>query len=229
MAGTSEEESGSLMLNPPMAEDVKILKHYLSSQSAIGAPVAKPYSVVSNTPGAPIVYLRLTRKRPGLQVGQTPGLKQREIMEQVLGRVRDDVVDLFFAKLHPCFPIIDEKTFRDLWQKDRARISSTLICNIYAAALHFWQTSERLTHQAQPDLTFMWNQAVSALHEDFLGATMSTTHASLLDLIGRPVLSIAGNVVTLERTVSLAHSLGLHRDPMGWHTTKHEKEIRVRL
>lgn len=86
-------------------------------------------------------------------------------------------------------------------------------------------TTSLLTMHGQ----FIWNQAVAAIQEDFQGSTISTVHASLLDLIGRPVLSITGNIVTLGRTVTLAHSLGLHRDPTDWNATEHEKNVRIRL
>ncbi|KAM3420250.1 hypothetical protein BST61_g3538 [Cercospora zeina] len=212
-----------------MAEDIEVLEHYLTSQGAARSTIAKPYSVISTAPGKPIVYLTVPRRRQGLRTENEPGQKQREIMENVLGKLRDDVVELYFTKLHPCFPVIDEKTFKDLWIHDRSRISAPLLCDIYAAALHFWHTSESLQPYSQPDLSFMYNQAVSALQEDFLESTITTVHAALLDLVGRPVMSISGNVITLGRTVTLAHSLGLHRDPANWRATQHEKSVRVRL
>ncbi|KAF2163958.1 hypothetical protein M409DRAFT_57062 [Zasmidium cellare ATCC 36951] len=157
VAGTSPTES-SLILNPPMAEDIEILEHYLTSNGPGGASTGKPYSLISSAPGNPIIYLTVPRRRQGLSTAVDPGRTQREVIEQ-----------------------------------------------------------------------FLWNQAVAAIQEDFLGSTISTVHASLLDLIGRPVLSITGNIVTLGRTVTLAHSLGLHRDPTNWKATEHEKNVRIRL
>lgn len=61
-------------------------------------------------------------------------------------------LDRYFDKLHPCFPILDEKTFHEVWQKDSNRLSSALVCDIYASALHFWNTSERLKQHPRPDL-----------------------------------------------------------------------------
>lgn len=103
------------------------------------------------------------------------------------------------------------------------------MCDVYASALHFWRTAAQLSQHPQPDLVFIWNQAVAAIQEDFLGSTISTVHASLLDLVGRPVLSITGNVTTVGRTVTLSYSLGLHRDPTSWKATEHEKAVRIRL
>jgi hypothetical protein len=116
-----------------------------------------------------------------------------------------------------------------MWQKDRDRISPTLICDLYASALLFWDKSEVLRHHAQPDAQFIWNQAVTALQEDFMEPTISTVHAALLDMVGRPVLSVTGNIVNAGRIVTLAHSLGLHRDPTLWRATVHEKNVRIKL
>jgi hypothetical protein len=82
------------MLNPPMAEDIQILEHYLTSNATVGTATGKPYSVIPSAPGKPIVYLTVPRRREGLRVGIKPGMKQREIMEQVLGPLKDEVVKL---------------------------------------------------------------------------------------------------------------------------------------
>lgn len=54
-------------------------------------------------------------------------------------------------------------------------------------------------------------------------------HAALLDMVGRPVFGIQGNIVDAGRTVALAQSLGLHRDPSQWRAREHEKGVRIRL
>src|SRR5689334_3269495 len=96
----------------------------------------------------------------------------------------------YFDHLHPCFPVLDEKTFSDMWHKDNDRISSTLICDLYASALLFWNKSEELRHHPRPDAQFIWNQAVAALQDDFMAPTISTVHAALLDMVGRPVMQV---------------------------------------
>ena len=103
------------------------------------------------------------------------------------------------------------------------------MCDIYACTLLFWNYSPVLKQYPRPDLTFAWNQAVTALQDDFMSPMISTVHATLLDMIGRPILQITGNIVNAGRVVTLAHSLGLHRDPTSWKATDHEKNVRVRL
>ena len=62
-----------------------------------------------------------------------------------------------------------------------------------------------------------------------MAPTISTVHAALLDMIGRPVMQVTGNIVNAGRVVTLAHSLGLHRDPTLWKARTHEKNVRIRL
>lgn len=100
---------------------------------------------------------------------------------------------------------------------------------MYAPALLYWQRSEVLRQHPRPDLNFVWNNAVTALQDDFLGPTISTTHAALLDMVGRPVGAVIGNIVNAGRVVTLAQSLGLHRDPSLWNSSAHEKNVRIRL
>jgi hypothetical protein len=216
------------MMNPHMAEDITILEQYLSHKPMSQA-MSKPYRTIPTSSGNPIVYLTVPRKRKGLKLSTDPGSTQREIIEQVLGPHASEVRQLYFTSLHFCFPIIDEQTFQHLWQHDSERISSTLMCDIYASALLYWKRSDMLRGYPRPDLNFVWNQAVSALQEDFLGPTISTVHAALLDMVGRPVGAVTGNIVNAGRVVTLAQSLGLHRDPSSWNCTTHEKNVRIRL
>lgn len=64
--------------------------------------------------------------------------------------------------------------------------------------------------------------------EDFLSPSMATVNAAILDQIGRPSVSIIANVTLCGRTISLAQTFGLHRDPTKWNITEHEKANRVR-
>ncbi|KAH7089031.1 fungal-specific transcription factor domain-containing protein [Paraphoma chrysanthemicola] len=227
-ASTAQPEA-SVIMNPHMAEDIIVLEQYLTSKPTIASTAAGPYNTVSTSSSGPIVYLTVPRRRKGLAPSIDPGYTQREIIEQVLSPFADEVCQLYFSYLQPCFPILDEYTFRDLWSRDRTNISSALLCDMYAAALVYWDRSATLRQHPRPDVNFVWNQAVVALRDDFMGPTISTVHAALLDLVGRPVGAITGNIVNAGRVVTLAQSLGLHRDPTTWKVTRHEKNVRIRL
>ncbi|KAK5683437.1 hypothetical protein LTS10_004969 [Elasticomyces elasticus] len=227
-ATRTSDESSPLMMNPTMAEDVDVLERHLVSHGGVGVLETRPYIRISNSLGESIVYRTVPRQRKGLQNRPNPGVAQREIMENVLGPFSKDVVHLYFDRVQPCFPILDEASFWDLWKKDPMRISSTLMCDIYAVALLYWNTSHKLRQHQQPDTQFAWNQAVMALRDDFMAPSMTTVHAALLDMLGRPIYQVTGNIVNAGRSVTLAHSLGLHRDPSTWRMNDTEKNLRTR-
>ena len=215
-----------------MAEDITVLQQHLSSTSTRNErrPPSKLYSTISTGPGgSPVVYLTLLRRRRGLRNAVDPGRAQREIIENVLGPSAPEVRRAYFDHLHPCFPVLDEITFSKMWLNDPDSISSTLVCDLYASALQVWGRSAALCRQTRPDSHFIWNQAVAALQDDFMAPTISTVHAAVLDLLGRPVIGVAGNIVNAGRIVTLAQSLGLHRDPSSWKATSHEKSVRINL
>lgn len=89
---TATRTQSSLLLNPPMAEDVE----FLAAHSPGGA---KPYSVMSS--GSAIVYLTVPRVREGLAQAET-GNSQKEIFEQILGSCQGDLLDLYILPI--CLP-----------------------------------------------------------------------------------------------------------------------------
>ncbi|KAK5127651.1 hypothetical protein LTR85_006992 [Meristemomyces frigidus] len=212
-----------------MAEDIEVLEQYLPAQNMARGCATKPYSLISNAPGKSVIYLTVPRRRKGLRSTTDPGSAQREILEQILGPLKSEVIRVYFEFVHPCFPVLDEIAFNEFWEPDPARIPSSLICEILASTLLFWHNSPVLKQHPRPDLSFAWNQAVTALQEDFMAPTVATVHSALIDMVGRPILQMTGNIVNAGRTASLAHSLGLHRDPTTWKAAEHEKAVRVRL
>lgn len=244
-----------MLMTPPMAEDLKVLEQYLTSDVADNATSSEPYvRVSSSSKDDSIVYLSLPRQRQsshlvvsidhvdvpwladmsslihagkGLQATVDPGRAQREIMEQILGEQKVEVLRLYFRKIHPCLPVIDEASFWSMWQGDRARISSPLLCQMYAVSLVFWHCSPALRDRGQPDMAFAWNMAVVALRDDLLAPCKTTVHASLLVITGRPTIGVTGNVVKAGSMITLAHSLALHRDPTSWQIPQAEKRIRI--
>ncbi len=131
--------------------------------------------------------------------------------------------------MNPAFPVIDMEPFMLLYNEDSAQLSSTLVCDVYAISITFWNQSSKLKRFPCPDHAFAWNLAVKSLHDDFLGPGSTTLQAALLDLAGRPETSITGNGVNNGRIVALAYSLGLNRDAKDWQISAAEKNLRSRL
>lgn len=135
----------------------------------------------------------------------------------------------FFERINPAFPVLDYETFMKAYQSNNVDLSSTIVCEVYVITLTFWRQSAELSRYPSPDPIFAWNLAVQALQDDFLAPSFSTIQAALLDLSGRPVTSIIGNGITSGRTVALAYSLGLNRDPRDWSISLSEQNLRIRL
>lgn len=212
----------SIIVGPMVAEDVQILQRYLTAEPRVGP---QPYSVVSNAPGDPI-FLALPRHREGLQLAKDSGRGQREILDQILGPKKRDVIQLYFKHIHPAFPVLDEELVSG---EDGRKVSSTLLCEIYAISLTFWHFSDTLKHHHCPSEQYFWNLAIAALQDDFLAPNLYTLYSSMIDLLGRPVGSVQGNVINSGRTMALVHSLGLNRNPSAWRTSAREKDMRVRI
>lgn len=140
------------MMTPQMAEDIAVLEQYLTSHPTGESTTSKSYNTIANTAGNPIIYLTVPKRRKGFKTALDPGRLQREIIEQVLHPFANEVQRLYFDYIHPCFPILDEKIFSDMWHTDKERISPTLLCDMYAAALPFWHCSDVLRNHSRPDV-----------------------------------------------------------------------------
>ncbi|PVI02190.1 hypothetical protein DM02DRAFT_313408 [Periconia macrospinosa] len=246
----SSHPSASIILAPHVAEDVDIVQRHISqdakatnsTNASVGnsgpdstltsgsAPATQPYSTVFRDVSNPIVYLTVPRFRRGLAPELGAGREQLEIISQIIGPFKRDIIDLYLHHLHYNFPVVDEETCRRLLEKDgNQSLSNTLLCNVYAQGLAHWSFSPTLRMHPKPSMHYIYTKAISAVLEDFLSPSMATVASALLDQIGRPSVSIVGNLTLCGRTVALAQTFGLHRDPSKWNITSSEKASRIRI
>jgi hypothetical protein len=129
----------------------------------------------------------------------------------------------YFEKIHASFPILDRNALKD------SENHHALMCDIYAISLLYWDSSPLLHQHPRPDISYAWNLAMTALQDEFLSPGLSTIYAALIDLSGRPSLWLTGNLINSGRTVALAHSLGLNRNPRKWKMSKQDQDVRIRL
>lgn len=94
--GDPQNES-VLIVGPVVADDAQVIEKYMppegSNQSV--EPNSHPYNVYSNDPRKPILYTTVSRRRQGVRVGTPPGENQKEILEQILGPFKHDLVRLY--------------------------------------------------------------------------------------------------------------------------------------
>ncbi|RDW82615.1 hypothetical protein BP6252_03727 [Coleophoma cylindrospora] len=234
VADTTSQENprqGGHIVGPVVARDVRILDQYMSPVYNLAMSHARPnpYSFYSDDPNNPIVYLKVPRHRGVVPQGNgTAAFKQLETAEKILDPNANELFNLYFDIVHPAFPILDESTVIEAYKQNG--LPHALVCEIYAVSLVSWDLSKRIsaTRRPRPDVRYIWNLTVKALHEDFLAPSFSTVLASILDLNGRPITSITYNATNLGRTVALSQSLGLNHNPSTWNLDQRQKSLRIR-
>ncbi|KAI5197911.1 hypothetical protein E4T39_07035 [Aureobasidium subglaciale] len=215
----------TVIVGPVFQEDIQILGPYLSRGDEARQSSKERQTASAGPSRNPLLYLSVPRRRRGLQPAKDPGSGQKLILQHLVGPFAGELLDLYFEYAHPCFPILDELAIR---KHGAANVSSTLWSYIITNALSSWDRSSKLKNHPRPDPIYACNVAVAALQEDFNESSVSTILCSVLDMIGRPVNSIVGNIINEGRTIALAHTFGMNRNPTNWGCSDHEKRLRIR-
>lgn len=95
-AGLMEKQSGHIV-GPGLARDAQMLEQYMSPRNgtAVSHVRPNPYSVYSDDPRDPVVYMKVPRHRPTAANGNgTTGFKQCEIIENILGPLRGPLFEV---------------------------------------------------------------------------------------------------------------------------------------
>ncbi|KAJ5997020.1 hypothetical protein N7499_006663 [Penicillium canescens] len=221
-----------LIVGPMVAEDAQVIEKHMPPERASQSeePKSHPYNIYSSDPRKPVLYTTISRRRKGMRVGTPPGENQKEVLEQILGPFKHDLVRLFIDRFNVSFPIFDGESFWESYiAEDLHDPPAALVCQVYSMSLVYWQHTPKLACHPKPDVRYAVNMTVAALHEDFSAPGLSTISAALIDLTGRPIFSMTGNAVSCGRMLSLANCLGLNRDPSNWKLSQAEKDQRIRL
>ncbi|KAE8165375.1 fungal-specific transcription factor domain-containing protein [Aspergillus tamarii] len=220
------------IVGPVVADDAQVIEKFMPPEysNKNEDPNSHPYNVYSNDPRKPILYTTISRRRKGMRVGIPPGENQKEVLEQILGPFRHDLVRLFIDRFNVAFPIFDGDSFWEAYISEvPGEPPASLICQVYSMSLVYWKHVPKLASHPKPDVRYAVNMTVAALHEEFSAPGLSTISCALIDLTGRPIFSMTGNAISCGRMISLAHCLGLNRDPSHWKVSQKEKDHRIRL
>ncbi|KAJ4354979.1 hypothetical protein N0V95_003315 [Ascochyta clinopodiicola] len=190
-----------------LAEDLDIFNRHLAKHRKPGGEASETstYQTLNHDVEDPIVYLTVPRFRTGLPPGSGCGRSQLEILEQIMGPFKREVIELYFKNVHYHFPVLDEEMCALLRNGQLGKVPNNLLCVIYAMGSPLWPRSETLKMHPKPDAHFVWNKAISATLEDFLSPGMSTISTAILDQIGRPSVSIVGNITLCAWRHSYLH------------------------
>jgi hypothetical protein len=95
------------IVGPVAAEDAQVIEKFMPSERSNKSVETgkKPYNVYSNDPRKPILYTTVSRRRQGVRLGFPPGENQKEILEQILGPFKHDLVKLYVKSLLPIHSI----------------------------------------------------------------------------------------------------------------------------
>ncbi|THC96447.1 hypothetical protein EYZ11_004096 [Aspergillus tanneri] len=182
--GVEDPQNESVhIVGPVVADDAQVIEKFMPPERSDMSEAAKshPYNVYSNDPRKPILYTTISRRRQGMRVGVPPGENQKEILEQILGPFRHDLVRLFW----------------EAYISDTAgEPPASLLCQVYSMSLVYWKHSPKLACHPKPDVRYAVNMTVAALHEEFSAPGLSTISAALIDLTGRPIFSMTGNALS---------------------------------
>lgn len=222
-------EQSSILIGPAVAEDVEILQRHISSHETSQSQRSDPYRLLFRDSSNPVIYLSVPRYRTGLETTVDAGKGHLEIVSQILGPFKNEVIELYLRHFHSNYPVIDDSTCDALRRGKLEKVSPSLLCTIYAAASPLWRKSDTLKLHPHPDYHYFWNKAISALYEDYISPSLATISSAIVEAIGRPSVSLVGNISNCGRTVALAQTFGLHRDPSKWNIPPDEKTTRIRL
>ncbi|KAH8880764.1 fungal-specific transcription factor domain-containing protein [Thozetella sp. PMI_491] len=226
--GGVEARDSSHIVGPAVTGDTQVLSQYLSTEPGVSGRPARAWG---RGGGRASVMFTSVRKHPlGISSHQTVAQQKNQVIEKLLEPWLEELIDLYLEKVNLCFPLLEPSSFRYLYRNEKENISPSLLACIYAHMMAFWRWSPRLSAHHCPDVRFIWNMASEALYSElYLSPGIATIIAILINTGGRPTTSMIGNSVQLGSAVSLAHSLGLNRDPLDWDMQPSEKLFRIKL
>lgn len=111
---------------------------------------------------------------------------------------KSEVVRLPFNHLHPRFPVPDEVVCWTAWEEEASTVPSALRCDIGAAQCSVLEGV--LDGDATRDVRKWRPLAIRPSHHGFhcrptsRAPSVARVHAALLDLVGRLVLSVTGDI-----------------------------------
>lgn len=87
----------SHIIGPALARDAQMLEQFMSPRDDIAESHVhpNPYSVYSNDPRNPVVYMKVPRQRGAISSGNgTPGFKQCEVIDKILEPLGPSLIEL---------------------------------------------------------------------------------------------------------------------------------------
>ncbi|CAG9996352.1 unnamed protein product [Clonostachys byssicola] len=224
----AEDDSPHIM-GPAVARDRHLLEDYLSIVQA-GNRTRTIRPALPGIATVPVVFTKVQKRPIGVAMDPSPSHAKLQVITKLLEPYREQVVNMYLNKANSCFPILDESFFVEPSIITRGRISPAVLACLYAHSIIYWQHDPELSRHHHPDGRFIWNLALEALYSELhLSPGMPSIIAILLNVGGRPTTTMIGNGMLLGSAISLAHCLGLNRNPITWDIPDQEKNLRTQI
>lgn len=146
-------------------------------------------------------------------------------VQQVVAPHGPALIDIYFANVHPSFPIIQKQVFLNRHRHGDRQFNSALLAGIYLLALQWWSSDPVLAQQQKPSEQALEELGFRSLSVAMQRPKLSALQAGLL-LLQRPHSNGWNLTVQL---VALAQDLGLHLDCSSWSIPLWERRLRKRL
>lgn len=147
-----------------------------------------------------------------------------DAIETLVAPYGSTLVDKFFEKIHPVFPVLMEDSFRQSYRTRRG-LSPLLLAAVYTLTLKYLEFEPTARSARKPDVKRMEDIAMKMLTESLPHADITTIQAGML-IMQRSSLntsSLNGQLVTA------AFELGLHQDCFNWKIPLAERGLRRRM
>ena len=146
-------------------------------------------------------------------------------VERLVGPYGPALIDIYFANVHPSFPIVQKEVFLTRRRHGDRQINAALLAGIYVLALRWWFSDPALAQQPMPSVEALEEVGFRSLSNAMQRPKLSALQAGLL-LLQRQHSNAWGLTVQL---VTLAQDLGLHLDCSSWSIPLWERRLRRRL
>jgi hypothetical protein len=154
----------------------------------------------------------------------SPQSASLDAIESLVAPYGSTLVEKYFERIHPTFPILMEDVFRQSY-RTRNGISPLLLSAVYVLALKFVDIGPASQSARRPDAARLESTALKLLTESLPYASISTIQAGLLLMQKSTVATAPLNA----QLVTAGFELGLHQDCSDWRMETWEKGLRKRL
>lgn len=147
-----------------------------------------------------------------------------EAIESLVAPYGSTLIEKFFEKVHPVFPILMEDSFLEAY-RSRKNLSPLVLSAVYVLALKFLDIGSTSSTGRRSDVVQLENIALKLLNDSLPHPSMATIQAGLLLMEKSSLATAALNA----QLVTAGFELGLHQDCGNWRLETWEKGLRKRM